>query len=35
MQHRLVSRHHLEAASTGREPFRHLVVYPPGSDEAP
>jgi hypothetical protein len=28
MQHRLVSRHHLEAASAGHEPFRHLVIYP-------
>jgi hypothetical protein len=28
VQHRLVSRHHLETASTGREPFRHLVIYP-------
>ena len=28
VQHRLVSRHHLEAASAGREPFRHLVIYP-------
>jgi stage III sporulation protein SpoIIIAA len=31
VQHRLVSRYHLEAASTGREPFRHLVIYPEGS----
>jgi stage III sporulation protein SpoIIIAA len=31
-QHRLVSRHHLEAASTGREPFRHLVIYPEGAE---
>jgi hypothetical protein len=28
MQHRLVSRHHLETASAGHEPFRHLVIYP-------
>ena len=28
MQHRLVSRHHLEAQSAGHEPFRHLVIYP-------
>jgi stage III sporulation protein SpoIIIAA len=33
VQHRLVSRHHLEAASTGREPFRHLVIYPEGSPD--
>jgi stage III sporulation protein SpoIIIAA len=33
MQHRVVSRHHLEAASTGREPFRHLVIYPAGTGE--
>ena len=32
MQHRLVSRHHLEATSAGHEPFRHLVIYPGGSD---
>jgi hypothetical protein len=32
VQHRVVSRHHLEAASTGREPFRHLVIYPDGPD---
>jgi stage III sporulation protein SpoIIIAA len=31
MQHRLVSRHHLEATSAGHEPFRHLVIYPGGS----
>jgi stage III sporulation protein SpoIIIAA len=28
LQHRLVSRYHLEAESTGREPFRHLVIFP-------
>jgi stage III sporulation protein SpoIIIAA len=33
MQHRLVARHHLEASSAGREPFRHLVIYP--ADAAP
>jgi stage III sporulation protein SpoIIIAA len=27
-QHRLIARHHLEAESTGSEPYRHLVVYP-------
>jgi hypothetical protein len=32
MQHRLVSRHHLEAASAGHEPFRHLVIYPHGAE---
>jgi hypothetical protein len=32
MQHRLVSRHHLEAASAGQEPFRHLVIYPQGAE---
>jgi stage III sporulation protein SpoIIIAA len=33
MQHRVVSRHHLEAASAGHEPFRHLVIYPASGDE--
>jgi hypothetical protein len=33
VQHRLVSRHHLEAASTGSEPFRHLIIYPAGAVE--
>lgn len=28
MQHRLISRYHLEAQSEGREPQRHLVVHP-------
>lgn len=28
MQHRLISRYHLEAQSEGREPLRHLVVHP-------
>jgi stage III sporulation protein SpoIIIAA len=32
VQHRLVVRHHLEATSAGREPFRHLVIYPIGTD---
>jgi stage III sporulation protein SpoIIIAA len=31
VQHRLIARHHLEAESAGREPFRHLVVYPASS----
>ncbi len=30
VQHRIVSRFHLEAASSGREPLRHLVIYPAG-----
>ncbi|MGQ9427182.1 R3H domain-containing nucleic acid-binding protein [Gilvimarinus sp. F26214L] len=29
MQHRLVTRYHLEAQSEGREPLRHLIVHPP------
>jgi stage III sporulation protein SpoIIIAA len=33
VQHRLVSRHHLEATSAGHEPFRHLVIYPGGGAE--
>lgn len=28
MQHRLITRYHLEAQSEGREPQRHLVVHP-------
>lgn len=28
LQHRVVSRHHLIAESTGSEPRRHLVIYP-------
>lgn len=31
MQHRLISRYHLEAQSEGREPQRHLVVHPADS----
>ncbi|WP_434388140.1 R3H domain-containing nucleic acid-binding protein [Melittangium boletus] len=31
LQHRLVSRYHLEAVSHGSEPRRHLVVYPLGT----
>jgi stage III sporulation protein SpoIIIAA/predicted RNA-binding protein Jag len=31
LQHRLVSRYHLEAVSHGSEPRRHLVVYPLGA----
>jgi predicted RNA-binding protein Jag len=27
-QHRVVARYHLEAESNGREPMRHLVVFP-------
>ncbi|MCW8195152.1 AAA family ATPase [Proteobacteria bacterium 005FR1] len=29
MQHRLVSRYHLQAHSEGKEPLRHLIVEPP------
>jgi len=32
LQHRLVSRYHLEAVSHGREPHRHLVIYPLGAE---
>ncbi len=32
LQHRLVSRYHLEAVSHGSEPVRHLVIYPLGSE---
>jgi hypothetical protein len=32
LQHRLVSRYHLEAVSHGSEPARHLVVYPVGAE---
>jgi stage III sporulation protein SpoIIIAA len=32
LQHRLVSRYHLEAVSHGSEPARHLVVYPLGAE---
>ncbi len=28
MQHRMVTRYHLESQSIGREPLRHLVIYP-------
>ncbi|WP_051256403.1 R3H domain-containing nucleic acid-binding protein [Cystobacter fuscus] len=31
LQHRLVSRYHLEAISHGSEPQRHLVIYPLGA----
>ena len=31
LQHRLVSRYHLEAVSHGSEPQRHLVIYPLGA----
>jgi hypothetical protein len=33
VQHRLVSRFHLEARSVGIEPVRHLVIQPAGSGE--
>lgn len=29
VQHGIIERYNLEAESTGREPFRHLVIYPP------
>jgi stage III sporulation protein SpoIIIAA len=31
LQHRLVSRYHLETVSQGSEPHRHLVIYPLGA----
>ncbi|WP_245918856.1 R3H domain-containing nucleic acid-binding protein [Melittangium boletus] len=31
LQHRLVSRYHLEAVSHGSEPKRHLIIYPLGA----
>jgi stage III sporulation protein SpoIIIAA len=32
LQHRLVTRFHLEAVSLGSEPVRHLVIYPLGAE---
>jgi stage III sporulation protein SpoIIIAA len=32
LQHRLVSRYHLEAVSQGSEPMRHLTIYPLGAE---
>ncbi len=32
LQHRLVSRYHLETVSVGSEPMRHLVIYPLGAE---
>lgn len=32
LQHRLVSRYHLEAVSQGSEPVRHLTIYPLGAE---
>ncbi|MCP3102721.1 AAA family ATPase [Myxococcus sp. K15C18031901] len=32
LQHRLASRYHLEAVSHGKEPHRHLVIYPIGAE---
>jgi stage III sporulation protein SpoIIIAA len=32
LQHRLVSRYHLETVSQGSEPVRHLVIYPLGAE---
>ncbi|MBF5045657.1 AAA family ATPase [Aggregicoccus sp. 17bor-14] len=31
LQHKLVTRYHLETVSLGSEPLRHLVIYPLGS----
>jgi len=30
VQHRIAARHHLETISAGREPIRHLIIFPPG-----
>ena len=35
LQHKLVTRYHLETASLGSEPLRHLVIYPVGALVAP
>lgn len=32
LQHRLVSRYHLETVSQGSEPMRHLTIYPVGAE---
>ncbi|WP_044192715.1 R3H domain-containing nucleic acid-binding protein [Hyalangium minutum] len=32
LQHRLVSRYHLETVSQGSEPLRHLTIYPLGAE---
>lgn len=32
LQHRLVSRYHLETVSHGSEPVRHLIIYPLGAE---
>ncbi|WP_224362829.1 R3H domain-containing nucleic acid-binding protein [Hyalangium versicolor] len=32
LQHRLVSRYHLETVSQGSEPTRHLTIYPVGAE---
>lgn len=32
LQHRLVSRYHLETVSQGSEPVRHLTIYPLGAE---
>lgn len=32
LQHRLVSRYHLETVSHGSEPVRHLTIYPVGAE---
>ena len=35
LQHKLVTRYHLETVSLGSEPLRHLVIYPLGALVAP
>jgi predicted RNA-binding protein Jag len=35
LQHRLVSRYHLETVSHGSEPQRHLIIYPLGALVSP
>ena len=35
LQHKLVTRYHLETVSLGSEPLRHLVIYPVGALVAP
>ncbi|MBN1209799.1 MAG: AAA family ATPase [Myxococcaceae bacterium] len=32
LQHRLVTRYHLETVSQGSEPVRHLIIYPLGAE---
>jgi hypothetical protein len=35
LQHKLVTRYHLETVSLGSEPLRHLVIYPLGAAVEP